>query len=83
MENSEQSKVLQSIVLTNPIELSVNYKAYENRECGHKGFAYFFNVPSLTTFYTILLWQCKFQLLVSIELALLCKLENENILFQY
>ena len=45
-------------------------RACENRACGHMIFAYFFKLPSHTTFYTINLLQCNFQVIVSIYFAL-------------
>jgi len=57
-------------------------RACENRACGHMIFAYFFNISKLITFYSNMLWQWNFQHLVRIYLALWCRLQNENILFQ-
>ena len=44
--------------------------ACENRAYGHMIFDYFFKLPSHITFYTIMLLQCNFQVIVRISLAL-------------
>ena len=55
----------------------------ENRACGHMILANFFSLSQHITFYPNMLWQCTFQHLVQIYLALWYRLQNENILFQY
>ena len=58
-------------------------RACENRACGHIIFAYVYYIFEIITFYPNILWQWKFQHLVQIYLALWCRLQNQNILFQY
>ena len=64
-------------------KINICDRACENRTCGHMNFAYFFNLSELITFYLNSLWQWPFQRLVQIYLALWCRSQNENILFQY
>jgi len=58
-------------------------QACENRACGHMIFAYFFNLSELISFYQNIQWQWNFQHLIQLYLALWCRLQNKNILFQY
>ena len=54
----------------------------KNRACGHMIFAYFFNLSELITSYPNMIWQRDFQHLIWFHLALWCRLQIVNILFQ-